>query len=100
MATKIGGLGWTDSVPVFGEELKPKKKEPPELKPCPFCGGTNVVVKQDHCLVSGHRYWFITHSMPSRECPLVDSFDWWHSRAKFTTKEKAIEAWNRRVGST
>ena len=68
-----------------------------ELKPCPFCGGINVTVKQDSCEVCGHRYWFVTHSMPSRECLLTDSFNWWHSRAKFTTKEKAIEAWNRRI---
>ena len=67
-----------------------------ELKPCPFCGGTNIAVKQDSCMVCGHRHWFITHSMPSRECPLTDSFNRWHSVAKFTTKEKAIEAWNRR----
>ena len=69
-----------------------------ELKPCPFCGGINVVVKQDRCLIHGHRYWFVAHSMPSRECVLVDSFKWWHSGVRFTTKEKAIEAWNRRAG--
>ena len=66
-----------------------------ELKPCPFCGGADVTVKQDHCLVSGHKYWFVTHI--AKGCVLTDSFDWWHSSAKFTTKEKAIEAWNRRA---
>ena len=67
-----------------------------ELEPCPFCGGTNVVVKQESCSVNGQRHWFIAHSMPHKECPLTDMFGWWHSSAKFTTKEKAIEAWNRR----
>ena len=65
-----------------------------KLKPCPFCGGTNVVVKQDHCLLSGHKYWFVTHS--ARDCVLTDSFGQWHSAAKFSTKEKAIESWNMR----
>ena len=69
-----------------------------KLKPCPFCGGVNVTVKQDSTMVCGHRYWFISHSMPSGECPLTDTWGWWHSRPKFTTKEKAIEAWNRRAG--
>jgi hypothetical protein len=66
-----------------------------ELKSCPFCGGTNVKVKEDPLLVQGHRYWFIVHM--SKDCPLCGAFDWWHSSAKFTTKEKAIEAWNRRA---
>lgn len=68
-----------------------------ELKPCPFCGGINVVVEQDDCVVCGHRYWFITHRAPSMKCPLTGGFDIWPSSAKFTTKEKAIEAWNRRA---
>lgn len=66
-----------------------------ELEPCPFCGGINVVVKQDSCLVCGHRYWYIAHSTPHKECPLTDEFGQYRSSAKFTTKEKAIEAWNR-----
>lgn len=68
-----------------------------EFKPCPFCGGTNVTVKQDSVSVCGQRYWIISHSMPSRECFLTDCFGWWHSKAKFTSKEKAIEAWNMRA---
>lgn len=69
-----------------------------ELKPCPFCGGINVSVKQDITMLCGHRYWFISHSMPERECPLTDIWGNWHSKPKFTTKGKAIEAWNRRAG--
>ena len=67
-----------------------------ELKPCPFCGGENVVVKQDGVLICGHRYWFIEHLKPSSKCPLTDGFDRWRSTL-YTTKEKAIEAWNRRA---
>lgn len=69
-----------------------------ELKPCPFCGGINVTVKRSNTTLCGNHYWFIAHSMPEKECPLTDIWGWWHSKEKFTTKAKAIEAWNRRVG--
>ena len=70
---------------------------PIELKPCPFCGGINVGVLQSYCSLNGHKYWYIAHLMPTKECPLTDCFNRWHSSEKYTTKEKAIEAWNRRA---
>ena len=68
-----------------------------ELKPCPFCGGTNVIVEEDDRLLNGHKFWYIVHGMYQEKCPLVNMFNAWYSSAKFTTREKAIEAWNRRV---
>lgn len=67
----------------------------PDLKPCPFCGGVNVEVNEDPLMVCGNRYWFIVHR--SKDCTLCSEFDWWHSSAKFNTKGKAVEAWNRRA---
>lgn len=66
-----------------------------ELKPCPFCGGIDVEVKEAPLVICGHRYWFIVHR--SKGCPLCDAFDQWYSSAKLSTKEKVIEAWNRRA---
>ena len=66
-----------------------------ELKPCPFCGGTDVVIKQDHVLLCGHRYWFIEHYAP--ECTMTNAFGLCKSKL-FTTKERAVKAWNRRAG--
>ena len=67
------------------------------FEPCPFCGGINVAVKQDQTLICGNKYWYIVHMMPKNECPLVDQFGIWHSSAKYTTKEKAIAAWNKQA---
>lgn len=74
--------------------------ESENLRPCPFCGGKNVTVKQDTTTICGHRHWFISHMMPQNECPLVDSFGVYHSPVKFTTKEKAIRAWNGRADNS
>ena len=73
--------------------------ESENLMPCPFCKGTKVAVKQDATTVCGHRNWYISHKMDPRKCPLVDSFGVYRSPAKFTTKEKAIRAWNGRAES-
>lgn len=67
------------------------------LKPCPFCGGTDVEIRQDHVLICGNRLWYIRHMKSNGKCPLVNGFGDWTSSVKFTTKEKAIEAWNRRA---
>ena len=71
-----------------------------ELKPCPFCGGADVEVREDGCLISGHRYWYILHIVSNRNCPMVNAWGEWTSSAKYTTKGNAIEAWNRRAGET
>lgn len=68
-----------------------------ELKPCPFCGGINIQVRQGNCFLNGHQYWYVRHGMPPRECVLTNADGWWIGTEKYTTKEKAIEAWNRRA---
>ena len=69
-----------------------------ELKPCPFCGGKKVEARQSCCMVSGHRYWYIAHAETSKPCVLTNMAQGlWKSSEKYTTKEKAIEAWNRRA---
>lgn len=69
----------------------------PVLRPCPFCGGINIQVRQSNCFVNGHRYWYVRHGMPPKECVLTNSFGWWIGTEKYTTPEKAIDAWNRRA---
>lgn len=68
-----------------------------ELIPCPFCGGDNVTVKQDEVFLSGTKLWYIKHEASHLKCVLTTAFGIWHSPIKFTTREKAIEAWNRRA---
>ena len=70
-----------------------------ELKHCPFCGGKKVEARQSYCLVSGHRYWYLYHKETPVPCVLTDlGCGVWKSSEKYTTEEKAIAAWNRRVG--
>lgn len=60
-----------------------------ELKPCPFCGGEEIVIRPVHGYFpkSAHRtYYYIQ----CRNC-FARSGDLWR-------KSKAIEAWNRRAG--
>lgn len=71
-----------------------------ELKPCPFCGGRNVMATIDPTMLNGNYYFRISHVRPPMECPLVNQFGYWKSSSKYTTREKAIEAWNRRVGES
>ena len=65
------------------------------IRPCPFCGGTDVAIKQDPVLWCGHRYWFIEHYAPN--CTITNAFGLYKSSC-FTTKKRATEAWNKRVG--
>ena len=58
----------------------------PDLKPCPFCGGTNVEVY--------HQYWRVIN----RYDYSVHCFDCHFGLANQNTEEEAIEAWNRRTG--
>lgn len=52
-----------------------------ELKPCPFCGSKNVIMK---------RY----HGLFGVECDSCYRPSWGY----WKTKEQAIKAWNRRQG--
>ena len=58
----------------------------PDLKPCPFCGGT-----QQHIETYG-RLWFDYGVLYAVVC-LCGARSY-----QSITEEKAIEAWNRRVG--
>ena len=68
-----------------------------ELKPCPFCGGNDLFVEESPAMVCGNHMWYIVHSASSKDCVLVNGFGEFITAPKFTTKEKAIEAWNRRA---
>jgi Lar family restriction alleviation protein len=60
-----------------------------ELKPCPFCGGENIVMR-DVCGLFGKSAHTRTYRyMQCRDCMSQTGF---HG-----TKPKTIEAWNRRV---
>lgn len=56
------------------------------LKPCPFCGGKDIIVRpvQYAGIVKTHFY------VQCRECFARSGMGW-------TAKAKAIEAWNRRA---
>ena len=58
-----------------------------ELKPCPFCGG-EADCNNNGFMQYGWKKWAVECPM----CGVVSHF--------FDTEEKAIEAWNRRVGDT
>ena len=55
-----------------------------ELKPCPFCGSEALVHKMDR-LTTKDRYFF---KLECKKCGACQERQ---------TKEKAIEAWNKRV---
>lgn len=65
------------------------------LLPCPFCGGEVVGVQEDKILLNGHRYWRIYHLNP--DCTLTDSFGKVMLDSSYSTREKAVAAWNRRA---
>ena len=52
------------------------------LKPCPFCGGENVLLEYDH--ITG------TYVVRCRTCQTIV---WQY----YVIADEAIEAWNRRV---
>lgn len=73
-----------------------------ELKPCPFCGGANLKIESKH---NGTHYWTGTYSVTVRcakcharggtaSCKVENCK---RGCADEAAKQKAIEAWNRRV---
>lgn len=67
--------------------VKEKRKTMTELKPCPFCGGTNITMysSEDPSL-----HGFIHLCGGVDDC-MVKVESW-----LFATEEEVIEAWNRR----
>lgn len=59
------------------------------LKPCPFCGGTNIAMCDAGGLFGKSAYARTYHCMQCRDCMSQTGY---HG-----TKPKATEAWNRRV---
>ena len=78
-----------------------QNKECQKLRECPFCGGTSLKIESKH---NGTHYWTGTHSATVRcnkcharggtaSCKVERGL---HG-ADEITKQKAIEAWNRRA---
>ena len=66
-----------------------KMAKEPELKRCPFCGGEAEVV--GHYVKGGpNNYQYFVRCKRYKVAPMVYGMN-------FKKKEKAIEAWNRRV---
>ena len=65
-----------------------------ELKPCPFCGGETVVRFDigDYMTEEYRGYYVKCCGRRNANCPAN-----WIVKGCFSTKEEAIEAWNRRV---
>lgn len=61
-----------------------------ELKPCPFCGCGNVVLRDVSGMFGKSAYARTYHYMQCRDCMSQTGY---HG-----TKPKTIEAWNTRVG--
>jgi Lar family restriction alleviation protein len=62
------------------------------LKPCPFCGGTNILMRDVSGLFGKSAYTRTYHYMQCRDCMSQTGY---HG-----TKPKSIGAWNRRVPQT
>ena len=58
-----------------------------KLKPCPFCGGTNIVIHRDDGIVA-QRLEIERYRLCCKDCA---------AQLYRGTKEEVIEAWNRRV---
>lgn len=66
----------------------------PSLKPCPFCGGKARIQSGDDT----EGFYVDCAGWLKGECYL-NGFGWDEVRHKFPTREKARQAWNRRVGA-
>ena len=58
-----------------------------ELKPCPFCGSSNVTLEVEYGSDCG--YGFGGHTVICNNCGVQTIY--------YETKEEAIEAWNKRA---
>lgn len=63
----------------------------PELKPCPFCGRKPSKVREHKAPSISTVFYSVACKAPDSKCG-AKPMTHFH-----TTKEKAIEAWNRRV---
>lgn len=80
-----------------------------KLKPCPFCGGEARIqvtdeegnFKSESYLedpYSGINYAIIHDEMSSKEyCPIATNSDEMQGRYIYSSKQEAINAWNRRI---
>ena len=60
-----------------------------ELKPCPFCGGTNIEMRQEGTLFGKSAYSRTYHYMQCRDCM--------SRTGVHGTKPGTVESWNRRA---
>lgn len=82
-----------------------------KLKPCPFCGGEARIqltddegnLKNESYLedpYSGIGYAIIHDEIGSKEyCPIATNLDEMQGRYIYSSKEAAINAWNRRINT-
>lgn len=66
-----------------------------ELKPCPFCGGKAELACDNTCGNKGSFNWVIISFVRCINCGAVGQK--FEINRKYSSDEKAIEAWNRRV---
>jgi Lar family restriction alleviation protein len=66
-----------------------------ELKPCPFCGTPYPYITFEHGYIDDSAVVFCNHCKISVKLEENDQEGY-----NATTKRKAIEAWNRRVGES
>ena len=60
-----------------------------ELKPCPFCGGTDILMRDVRGMFGKSSHARTYHDMQCRNC--------FSQTGHYGTKRKTIEAWNTRT---
>jgi Lar family restriction alleviation protein len=78
-----------------GTALMQKGEPMSELKPCPFCGAPYPYITFEHGYIDDSAVVFCNHCKISVKLEENDQEGY-----NATTKRKAIEAWNRRVGES